>query len=175
MKLVFIDRDGVVSKDPEGRKLKADDWQAMPGVAQAISRLNHAGWRVALIADCGPMARGACDMATLNALHARIIETVSEKGGTIDAVLLVPASNAPDRCALVASTLKDAIDRLDTQASSTVLVSDSRHEIEAAHAAGCQPILVLTGHGRQTLDGPPLSPETLVRTDLVAVAAELAP
>lgn len=178
MKLVILDRDGVVCQDPGGRQFKADAWRAMPGAPQAIARLNHAGWRVALMADCDPMSRGACDMATLNALHARIIEDVGQQGGSIDAVFLVPASTAStasDQCGVIAGTLTDALGRLDTQAGSTIVVSDSRHELLGAHAAGCQPILVLTGEGCQTLHGPALPVETLVRTDLTAVAAELAP
>ena len=174
MKLIIIDRDGVISRDPEGRTANAEKWRSMPGGAEAIARLTHAGYRVAMLADCGPLVRGACDMVGLNALHARIINEIHEAGGRIDTVVFVPAPDAPARCAAVASALKDLMERLDVLPSATVLVSDSRHELDAAHAAGCRPVLVLTGHGQQTLEGPPLPPETTVRIDLAAVAAELA-
>jgi D-glycero-D-manno-heptose 1,7-bisphosphate phosphatase len=87
----------------------------------------------------------------------------------------VPGAEAPDRNARVAATLTDALERLDVSPGATVLVTDSQHELDAAHAAGLRPILVLTGHGRRTLDAGLLPPETVVRVDLAAVAAELAP
>ena len=65
------------------------------------------------------------------------------------------------------------LERLGVAAAETRVVSDSRHELNAAHAAGCRPILVLSGHGRRTLEGGELPPDTLVRVDLCAVAAEL--
>ncbi len=173
MKLVIIDRDGVVSRDPDGRTVRADDWRAVPGALDAIARLNHAGYQVVMMADCGPLARGACDMTTLNALHARILSDIVEHGGAVDAVLFVPPADQPGRTLAAAGALEALLERLGVAAAETRVVSDSRHELNAAHAAGCRPILVLSGHGRRTLEGGELPPDTLVRVDLCAVAAEL--
>ena len=175
MKLIILDRDGVVSNDPDGRTTRAEDWQSMPGAAAAISRLHHQGYRVAILADCGALDRGTCDMAALNAVHSRMVDDLATQGGTIDVVLLVPGADASDRNTRVAATLTDALERLDVSPSATVLVTDSQHELDAAQTAGLRPILVLTGHGRRTLDAGLLPPETVVRVDLAAVAAELAP
>ncbi len=175
MKLIILDRDGVVSNDPDGRTTRAEDWQSMPGAAAAISRLHHQGYRVAILADCGALDRGTCDMAALNAVHSRMVDDLATQGGTIDVVLLVPGADASDRNTRVAATLTDALERLDVSPSSTVLVTDSQHELDAAHTAGLRPILVLTGYGRRTLDAGLLPPRTVVRVDLAAVAAELAP
>jgi histidinol phosphatase-like enzyme len=38
VKLIILDRDGVVSNDPDGRTTRAEDWVSMPGAAAAISR-----------------------------------------------------------------------------------------------------------------------------------------
>ena len=175
MKLNILDRDGVVSKDPDGRTTRAEDWESMPGAAAAISRLHHHGFRIAVLADCGPLDRGTCDMAALNAVHSRMVEDLAAQGGPIDVVLFVPGADACDRNARVAATLTDALERLDVSPGATVLVTDSQHELDAAHTAGLRPVLVLTGHGRRTLDAGLLPAETLVRVDLAAVAAELAP
>ena len=175
MKLIILDRDGVVSNDPDGRATRAEDWESMPGAAAAISRLHHHGYRIAILADCSALDRGTCDMAAINAVHSRMVEDLASQGGAIDVVLFVPGAEAPDRNARVAATLTDALERLDVSPSATVLVTDSQHELDAAQAAGLRPILVLTGHGRRTLDAGLLPPETVVRVDLAAVAAELAP
>lgn len=175
MKLLIVDRDGVLSRDAEGRTARPEDWRSLHGTAEAIARLNHAGYRVAVMADRGPIARGACDMAALNAVHAKMIDEVTAHGGRIDAVLFVPPADAPDRCTAVAATLGDALARLGVSAASTVLIADSQCDLDAAYAAGCRPVLVLTGHGRRTLEADRLPPGTVVRVDLPAVAAELAP
>lgn len=175
MKLVILDRDGVVSCDADGRTVRADDWRAVPGALEAIARLNHAGFQVVMMGDCGPLARGACDMTALNALHARMLSDVVAQGGHIEAVLLVPPAEGPGRAQAAVLALQDLLARLGVSAAETGVVSDSRHELEAAQAAGCRPILVLSGHGRGTLESGNLPPETLVRVDLCAVAAELAP
>ena len=93
MKLIILDRDGVVSNDPDGRATRAEDWQSMPGAAVAISRLHHHGYRIAILADCGALDRGTCDMAALNAVHSRMVEDLATQGGTIDVVLCVPGAD----------------------------------------------------------------------------------
>lgn len=175
VKLVIIDRDGVVSRAPNARSVRPESWKALPGSAAAIARLTHAGHRVALLGDCEPIARGACDMAGLAALHSRIIDEVAEQGGTIDAVLLVTATDAANRTKAVSSAIREWCERIDPKPASAVLVSDSRAELDAAGLTGCRPVLVLSGHGCETLDGGALPDDTIVRVDLSAVAAELAP
>jgi D-glycero-D-manno-heptose 1,7-bisphosphate phosphatase len=175
VKLLIVDRDGVLSRDADGRTTRPEDWQSMPGAADAIARLNHGGYRVAVMADGGPIARGACDMAALNAVHARMIEEVEERGGRIDLVLFVPPAEAPDRLDAAAAALSDVLARLGVPAATTVLVADTQRDLDAAHAAGCRPVLVLSGHGRTTLQRGRMPPGTVVRVDLAAIAAELAP
>ena len=175
MKLIILDRDGVVSNDPDGRTTRAEDWVSMPGAAAAMSRLHHHGYRIAVLADCGPLERGTCDMAALNAVHSRMVEDLAAQGAPIDVVLVVPGADASERNARVAAILTDTLERLDVSPGTTVLVTDSQHELDAAHTAGLRPVLVLTGHGRRTLDAGLSPADSVVRVDLAAVAAELAP
>lgn len=176
MKLLIVDRDGVVSRDPDGRALRAGDWQPQPGSAEAIARFAHDGWRIAMLADCAGLARGSCDMSALNALHGRILETIGDAGGRIDAILFLPSSEtAPDRTERAAEAMQDALARLGASAADTVVVTDSRLDLDAVRAAGCRPVLVLTGHGRAAFEAGDLPQGTVVRADLAAVAAELVP
>lgn len=175
MKLLIVDRDGVISRDPDGRAARAEDWQSVPGAASAIARLSHGGWRIAMMADRGPLARGACDMAALNAVHARLIDEVADAGGRIDAVLFVPAPDAPGRIAEAAAAIEETLARLGVPPAETMFVADSAADLQAAHAAGCRTVLVLGGHGRETFRRHALPHGTVVRVDLAALAAELAP
>ncbi|MFM1988212.1 MAG: hypothetical protein RJA99_1169 [Pseudomonadota bacterium] len=175
VKLLIVDRDGVVCRDPEGRAARTEDWRAQPGAADAIARLVHGGWRVAMMADRGPLARGATDMSGLNAAHARLIDEIAEAGGRIDAVVFVPQPDAPERLAHAAASLGEALGRLGATAAETVLVADTRADLDAGHAAGLRPVLVLSGRGRSAFETGQLPAGTVVRPDLSALVAELAP
>lgn len=175
MKLIIVDRDGVVSRDADGRTTRPEDWQSLPGSAEALARLDHAGYRIVVMADRGQLARGACDMSAVNAVHARMIHEIAERGGRVDAVVFVPPAEAPDRCGTVAVTLEDMLARLGSSPSDALLVTDSQADLDAAHACGCRSVLVLTGHGPETLAAARLPAGTVVRVDLASVAAELAP
>jgi D-glycero-D-manno-heptose 1,7-bisphosphate phosphatase len=175
VKLLIVDRDGVISRDPDGRTASAESWQSEAGSAAALGRLGHGGWRVAVLADSGPLVRGSCDMAALNALHGRMIDEIVEAGGSVDAIVFVPPADTPGRADLAAASLEDLLSRMGASPAETVLVADSQPDLDAAHAAGCRPVLVLTGRGRSTFAANRLPPGTLVRTGLAALAAELAP
>jgi D-glycero-D-manno-heptose 1,7-bisphosphate phosphatase len=175
VKLLIVDRDGVVCRDPDGRAARAEDWRAQPGAGAAIARLVHGGWRVAMLADRGPLARGATDMSGLNAAHARLIDDIVEAGGRIDAVVFVPSPDAPERIAHAAASLGEAIERLGATSAETVLVADTQADLDAGHAAGLRPVLVLSGRGRGAFESGRLPEGTVVRPDLSALAAELAP
>jgi D-glycero-D-manno-heptose 1,7-bisphosphate phosphatase len=175
VKLLIVDRDGVVARDPDGRSARTEGWQSLPGSAAAIARLVHGGWRVAMMADSGPLARGAIDMAGLNAMHGRILDEIEAAGGRVDAVVFVPPADAPARLEHAVASLVDALARLGATGADTVLVADTCADLEAGHAAGCRPVLVLSGHGCAAFDADRLPPGTVVRPDLSALAAELAP
>ncbi len=175
VKLLIVDRDGVLARDPDGRAARAEDWRCVPRSAAAIARLVHGGWRVAMMADRGPLARGASDMSGLVAMHGRLIDEVERAGGRVDAVLFLPAPDAPARADEAAVSIEEALSRMQIAPESTVVVADGASDLEAAHAAGCRPVLVLSGHGRETFGSGRLPPGTVVRVDLAAIAAELAP
>jgi D-glycero-D-manno-heptose 1,7-bisphosphate phosphatase len=175
VKLLIVDRDGVVSREPAGRTARPEDWHARPGMGSAIARLVHAGWRIALLADRGPLARGATDMSGLNAAHGRLIGEIVEAGGRVDAVVFVPPAEAADRVAHAAASIGEALGRLGASPTDTVLVADTRADLDAGHAAGLRPVLVLCGRGRAAFAAGRLPPGTVVRPDLPALAAELAP
>jgi hypothetical protein len=68
------------------------------------------------MADCGPLARGACDMTTLHALHARILSDLVEHGGAVDALLCVPPADQPGRTLAPAAALEALLERLGVAA-----------------------------------------------------------
>ncbi len=69
MKLIILDRDGVINFDSDAYIKSPLEWVAIPGSLQAIARLNQHGYRVAVATNQSGISRGLFDMKTLGAIH----------------------------------------------------------------------------------------------------------
>ena len=72
MKLIILDRDGVINQDSDSFIKNPDEWIAIPGSLEAIARLNQAGYRVVVATNQSGIARGLFDMSDLNAIHQKM-------------------------------------------------------------------------------------------------------
>src|SRR5688500_9688522 len=90
MKLVILDRDGVINQDSDQYIKSPQEWLPIPGSLEAVARLSQAGWHVVVATNQSGIARGLYDMGTLNAIHAKMHKAVSLAGGRIDAVFYCP-------------------------------------------------------------------------------------
>jgi D-glycero-D-manno-heptose 1,7-bisphosphate phosphatase len=177
VKLIILDRDGVINHDSDAYIKAPDEWRPIAGSLEAIARLTKAGYRVVVASNQSGVARGLFDLATLASIHAKMHQAVAAAGGRIDAVFFCPHA-ADDRCNCrkpKPGMIEEILRRFDADARKVAVVGDSLRDLEAAAAVGCRPVLVLTGKGTGTMRKGGLPPETLVRVDLAAVAAELAP
>jgi len=175
MKLVILDRDGVINFDSDQYIKDPDEWRPIPGSLDAIARLTQDGWRVVVATNQSGIGRGLFDMATLNAIHAKMHKAVSQSGGRIEAVFYCPdtaKSQSPCRKPnpgmffAVAERYNAALERVPA-------VGDSLRDLQAAAAVGAQPILVLTGKGENTRTAGNLPQGTTIYPDLAAVAQAL--
>ena len=174
MKLIILDRDGVINQDSDAFVKTPDEWIALPGSLAAIARLSQAGYTVVVASNQSGLARGLFDMATLNAIHAKLHRELAQAGGVIDAIFLCP-HGPDDGCACrkpLPGMYHDIASRYDANLAGVPAVGDSLRDLQAATAAGCAPWLVLTGNGAKTRQGE-LPPGTRVAADLSAVADAL--
>lgn len=175
MKLVILDRDGTINVDSDEFIKTPDEWQPLPGALEAIARLNHAGWHVAIASNQSGLGRGLFDVASLNAIHLKMNKALAAVGGRIDAVFYCPHS--PDegcQCRKPLPGLFEQIgERFGVDLKATPVVGDSLRDLQAGALVGCAPHLVLTGKG-DALRGQPLPeafpPHTQVHDDLSAFA-----
>jgi len=175
MKLVILDRDGTINVDSDEYIKSPDEWKPLPGALEAIARMNHAGWHVVIASNQSGLGRGLFDVASLNAMHAKMHKMLSAQGGRIDAVFYCP--HTPDegcRCRKPLPGLFEQIgDRFGIDLKGVAVVGDGLRDLQAGAAAGCEPHLVLTGKGA-ALKGQPLPteypPNTRVHEDLAAFA-----
>lgn len=175
MKLVILDRDGVINEDSDEYIKNPDEWIPIPGSLEAIARLTHSGWRVVVASNQSGIARGLFDMATLNAINAKMHKAVSQAGGRIDAVFYcpeLPESASPFRKPEPGMLLAIG-ERFNVALIDVPVVGDTENDLRAAVAAGAQPILVLTGKGKRTRANGILPAGTVVYPDLAAVAEAL--
>ena len=71
MKLIVLDRDGVINVDSGPVHQVARRMEADPRRLEAIARLNQWGWRVVVATNQSGVGRGLFDMDTLNAINER--------------------------------------------------------------------------------------------------------
>ena len=97
MKLVILDRDGVINHDSDQYIKSPDEWKPIPGSLAAIARLNQAGYRVVVASNQSGVGRGLLETDTLIAIHDKMLKALAQVGGRIDAIFFCPHTNA-DNC-----------------------------------------------------------------------------
>jgi D-glycero-D-manno-heptose 1,7-bisphosphate phosphatase len=177
VKLIILDRDGVINHDSDAFIKSPDEWRPIAGSLEAIARLGKAGYRVVVATNQSGVGRGLFDLATLAAIHTKMHRAVIAAGGHLDAIFFCPhAADAHCHCRKPEpGMLEEILRRFQVEPQSVTAVGDSLRDLQAAAAVGTKPVLVLTGKGQKTMQAGGLPPQTLVRVDLAAVAAELAP
>ncbi|MDD2929853.1 MAG: D-glycero-beta-D-manno-heptose 1,7-bisphosphate 7-phosphatase, partial [Sideroxydans sp.] len=96
MKLIILDRDGVINYDSDQFIKSPDEWKPIPGSLEAIARLNQEGYRVVVATNQSGIGRGLFDMPTLNAIHDKMHKSLAQVGGRIDAIFFCPHTNEAD-------------------------------------------------------------------------------
>jgi len=175
MKLVILDRDGVINFDSEQFIKSPEEWRPIPGSVEAIARLTQAGYRVVVATNQSGVGRGLFDMTTLAAIHDKMHRAVSQAGGRIDAVFYCPhGADSTCKCRKPSpGMLVDIGERFNTALDGVPTVGDSLRDLQAAMAVRARPILVLTGKGTRTREAGGLPEGTEVYADLAAVAQAL--
>jgi D-glycero-D-manno-heptose 1,7-bisphosphate phosphatase len=154
LKLVILDRDGTINQDRDDFVKSADEWVPIPGALEAIARLNHNGWRVAVASNQSGLGRGLFDMAALNAIHLKMNRELARVGGRIDAVFFCPHT-ANDGCLCrkpLPGLMEQIAQRYGSRLHGVPVVGDSLRDLQAGVAVGCEPHLVRTGKGARLDD-----------------------
>lgn len=175
MKLIILDRDGVINHDSDQFIKSPDEWKPIAGSLEAIARLNQAGYRVVVASNQSGLGRGLFCMAMLNRIHAKMHKLVAQAGGKIDAVFICPhAADVQCDCRKPkAGLLREIAARYHLDLKSVPAIGDALRDIQSALAVGAQPILVRTGKGDRTLAGGSVPEGTPVYADLAEAVAAL--
>jgi D-glycero-D-manno-heptose 1,7-bisphosphate phosphatase len=153
MKLIILDRDGVINQDSDNFIKSVDEFVTLPGSVEAIARLNQAGYRVAIATNQSGIARGYYDLDTLNAMHEKLRGELASHGGGIDMIAFCP-HGPDDNCDCrkpKPGMYRDIARRFDISLEGVPVIGDSLRDLQAAQAVGASPILVKTGKGERTI------------------------
>lgn len=152
VKIVILDRDGVINEDSPDYIKSPAEWTPIPGSIQAIAKLSKAGIRVAIATNQSGLARGFFDTDTLSLIHHKLSSMVKDLGGVVDGVFYCP--HAPeDKCYCrkpATGLLKQIESVFDCSLVGCFFIGDSNKDMLAATTHGCRPVLVRTGNGTDT-------------------------
>ncbi len=147
VKLIILGRDGILNDFRDDHVKAPEEWFPIPGALEAVARLNHAGWHAVVATNQSGIGRGMIDMASVNAVHAHLYKSLMAVGGRIDAVFFCPHT-PEDKCACrkpQPGLMNDIGKRYGIDLKHVPMVADTLRDLQAAHAAGCEPHLVCTG------------------------------
>ena len=153
MKLIILDRDGVINHDSDQFVKNTDEWQPIAGSIEAIARLSKAGFTVTIATNQSGLGRGLFRLSDLEAMHNKMQNLVEEAGGYIDGIVYCPHHPSENcNCRKPKAGLIDAIEaQFHHLAAGAYTIGDSLRDLEAGLKKQCLPVLVKTGKGKKTL------------------------
>nr|VFJ50811.1 MAG: D-glycero-D-manno-heptose 1,7-bisphosphate phosphatase [Candidatus Kentron sp. FM]VFJ51870.1 MAG: D-glycero-D-manno-heptose 1,7-bisphosphate phosphatase [Candidatus Kentron sp. FM]VFK11414.1 MAG: D-glycero-D-manno-heptose 1,7-bisphosphate phosphatase [Candidatus Kentron sp. FM] len=167
MKLVILDRDGVINEDSEHFITASYECIPIPGSIKAIARLGDHGYVVAVATNQSGIARGLLTQDDLTGIHDKLRQLVVDAGGKIDKIVFCPHGPEDDcDCRKPrAGLMEELIETLGTP-EACFMVGDNLRDLQAGIAVGAKPLLVKTGKGKRTIANGSLPEQTLIFEDL---------
>jgi histidinol-phosphate phosphatase family protein len=155
MKVIFLDRDGVINEYPGDFKY-VTSWQEfkfLPGAKEALKKLNNAGYKIFILSNQAGVAKGIFTSQALDEITGQMLRALKEAGVEIAAVYYCTHRDE-DNCScrkpktglidmalnslkLKKTTIKDL--------ESCFLIGDTMRDIQTGKSAGCKTILLYSG------------------------------
>lgn len=175
MRLVVLDRDGVINYDSDAYIKSPEEWVPIPGSLDAIAKLHRAGFIVTIATNQAGVARGLLDLVTLEAIHRKMQAAIEQAGGMLAGIYYCP-HGPEDGCDCrkpKPGLLMQIAKRFHVSLRNVPVIGDSLRDIQAAESVGARPLLVRTGQGEKTLRSLADSHRIEVFTDLADAAEHL--
>ena len=149
-KAIFLDRDGTINVY-KGFLTKAEDFELIPRVAEAIKQINRSGYLAIVVSNQPVIARGDCSFDDLKAIHDKMETLLGNEGAFVDAIYYCPhhpdkgfegerveyKTNCECRKPKPGLLLKAAKD-WNIDLNESYMIGDSERDVAAGNAAGCK-------------------------------------
>jgi D-glycero-D-manno-heptose 1,7-bisphosphate phosphatase len=141
-----MDRDGVLNeKMPEGHYVASKaDFHLLPGVVEAIGRLNRAGVHVVVVSNQRGIALGLYTAADVNAIHTALQELLEHHGAHVDGFYFCPHDKGQCNCRKpLPGLFEQAVAEFpEIAAATSAMIGDSLSDIEFGRRLGMQTIFI---------------------------------
>ncbi len=148
IKLIALDRDGVVNEDSPSYIKSLEEWHTVPGSMKAIAKLKQLGYLVVIATNQSGIARGLFTLDTLKILHQKMLAEIEEAGGQLDGIFICP--HAPeDLCECrkpKPGLLLQAANKFNVEPQEILMIGDSTRDMLAAKNCGAKAIFIKTAH-----------------------------
>lgn len=155
-KVVFLDRDGTINKDPLAEYVTSkEEFEFIPGAIEALRLLSKAGYKIFIISNQQGVGKGIFSRETLDEITAEMLDVMKKKGAPIGGVYYCTHKEEENcLCRKPKTGLIDkAIEGLEADLKETFFIGDTERDIKTGKAVGCKTILTLSGKTKSS-DAP---------------------
>ena len=153
-KAIFLDRDGTINRYV-GFLRNIDDFELLPGVSEAIRKINESGNLAIVVTNQPVIARGEVSVSELEEIHNKFETLIGKEGAYIDAIYYCPHHphsgyegeikelkiNCECRKPKPGMLLQASKD-FNIDLKSSWMIGDSENDILAGKNAGCRTALI---------------------------------
>lgn len=164
-KAIFLDRDGTINKYV-GFLTDIDEFELLPGVAEAIGKINRSGYLAIVVTNQPVIARGEVGWEELQEIHNKMETLLGLEGVYLDGIYFCPhhphkgyEGEIPElkfdcdcRKPKPGMLLKAAED-FNIDLSQSWMTGDGENDIKAGEVAGCKTALIGEGNFNQSITG----------------------
>lgn len=153
-KTIFLDRDGTINKYV-GFLRKEEEFELLPGVAEAVKKINESGYLAIVVTNQPVIARGEVTFEGLETIHNKMETLLGKEGAYLDGIYFCPhhphsgyegeVKELKIECDCrkpKPGMLLKAVEDLNIDLSQSYMVGDGENDIKAGKAAGCKTVLV---------------------------------
>ncbi len=173
MKIIFLDRDGVINKYPGFGDYVKDyrEFYFLSGAKEAIRKLTEKGFSIYIISNQAGIAKKIFPKSKLKDITKKMLREIEESGGKIKGVYYC-THRKEDNCSCrkpKIGSIQKAIKKKKVNLRDAYFIGDTPRDIETGKNAGCKTILVLSGEAKkEDIKNLTFKPDLIVRNLLEA-------
>lgn len=151
-KVVFIDRDGVINKDPGGWTkydyvTKWDEFIFLPNAIEGLKILTREGYDIVIISNQAGISKRYFTMEDLDRINRALTDEAGKHGAGFSRMYYCIHQDS-DNCDCrkpKPGLFKKAEKEMSIKVKGNFFIGDTRIDVEAGHSMGMKTILVLSG------------------------------
>lgn len=149
MNAIFLDRDGVINRDPGGTRYVTSwkEFKFLPRVKKAISLLNQRNYPIFVISNQAGVSKGIYSQDALNEITRNMLKELQKANAKVEGVYYCTHRDE-DNCSCRKpkdGLVRSAIKGRKVNLKRSFFIGDTIRDVKTAKAVGCKSMLVLSG------------------------------